>query len=180
MRKYLKIGIHETSYILRYLLLSVAETSLYKSSSRSSSQCEFRRMSSTATIVLAREDLSIPGADASPDSSTVQQSFFSLVSASNPDVIVLDFSRAPRSGADTILTIRRRSAVPILVVCDPAHPLTKAYRSAGAYECVSAPVDPLRLNQAVRRALRITGQGRAAAIRGPATLSCAGISFHSA
>src|SRR5439155_8771542 len=134
----------------------------------SSSQCEFRRMSSTATIVLAREDLSIPGADASPDSSTVQQSFFSLVSAGNPDVIVLDFSDAPRSGTDTILTVRRRSAVPILVVCNPGHPLAKKYRTAGAADCISAPLDILCLSRAIRGILRDTGDGRAHAKRGPA------------
>jgi hypothetical protein len=63
-------------------------------------------MSSAATIVLAREDLSIPGAPetALPSPDAVQNHFFDLVSDSEPDVIVLDFSGAPRSGTDTILT----------------------------------------------------------------------------
>jgi two-component system, OmpR family, response regulator len=108
-----------------------------------------------------------------------QQRFFALVSASNPDVIVLDFSKAPRSGAATILTVRRRSAVPILVVCDPAHPLANGYRKAGASECISAPVDPLCLSQAVRRVVRVTGNSPAQGMRGPAKFSFAGMSFQS-
>jgi two-component system response regulator AdeR len=137
-------------------------------------------MSGATTIVLAREDLSIPGGGPFPaDADAVQQRFFALVSASNPDVIVLDFSKAPRSGATTIVNIRRHSAAPILIVCDPAHPLAKAYRSAGASECISAPVDPLCLSQAVRRVLRITGNSRAGAMRGPTNFSFAGMSFQS-
>ena len=137
-------------------------------------------MSNTATIVLAREDLSIPGAGSSPASAdTVQERFFSLVNASNPDVIVLDFRKAPRSGADTIQTIRRRSAVPILVACDPAHPMAKVYRSAGASECLAAPVDPLCLGQAVRRIVRLTGNSGAQPMLGPAIFSFAGMSFQS-
>jgi len=137
-------------------------------------------MSSAATIVLAREDLSIPGGGPSPaDADAAQRRFFALVNASNPDVIVLDFSKAPRSGVATIRTIRRRSAVPILVVCDMGHPLTKGYRGAGASECISAPVDPLRLSQAVRRVLRVTGDNRAPAMPRPANFSFAGMSFHS-
>src|ERR1700738_3437666 len=119
-------------------------------------------MSSAVTIVLAREDLSIPGAPpgagARPDDAdAIQRRFFSLVEASKPDVIVLDFSAAPRSGADTILTIRWRSTVPILVVCNPAQTQAREYRIAGANDCITAPVDPLRLSQAVRRILWGTG-----------------------
>jgi DNA-binding response OmpR family regulator len=139
-------------------------------------------MGSAVTIVLAREDLSIPGAPMSagapPDhADAVKRRFFSLIEASKPDVIVLDFSAAPRSGADTVMTVRRRSAVPILVVCNPAHAWAKEYRSAGAVDCVSAPVDPLCLSQAVRRILRGVGNSRAQAMRRPAIFSFAGLSF---
>jgi DNA-binding response OmpR family regulator len=135
-------------------------------------------MSSAATVVLAREDLSIPGAgSSSAHAGTVQERFFALVGASNPDVIVLDLSKAPRSGADTIRTIRQRSAVPILVACDPAHPMARAYRSAGASECIAAPVDPLRLSQAVGRIVRLTGNNRAQTMHRSATFSFAGMSF---
>ncbi len=138
-------------------------------------------MSSAATIVLAREDLSIPGAGSPPPHvDAVQERFFTLVSASNPDVIVLDLSTAPRSGADTIRTIRQRSAVPILIVCDPAHPLARVYRSAGASECISAPVDPLCLSQAIRRIVRLTSDRSAQTIRSnPRNFLFAGMRFQS-
>jgi DNA-binding response OmpR family regulator len=137
-------------------------------------------MSCTATIVLAREDLSIPGSAPSPArADTVEERFFALVNASNPDVIVLDFSKAPHSGADTIQTIRRRSGVPILVACDPAHPMAKAYRRAGASECIAAPVAPLYLGQAVRRIIRLAGNCRQQPMRRSATFSFAGMSFQS-
>jgi len=45
-----------------------------------------------------------------------------LISRSSPDVIVLDFNRAPAAGTNTILTVRRRTDVPILVVCSPKQP----------------------------------------------------------
>jgi DNA-binding response OmpR family regulator len=130
-------------------------------------------MSSAATIVFAREDLSIPGAPESalPSADAVQNHFFNLVSDSKPDVIVLDFSGAPRSGIDTILTIRQRSAVPILVLCSRAHPLTEDYRIAGAADCIAAPVDILFLNQAIQRILRVTGRGGAPADKPPAKLA---------
>ena len=122
-------------------------------------------MSSATTIVFAREDLSIPGAPESalPSADAVQNHFFDLVSDSKPDVIVLDFSGAPRSGTDTILSIRQRTTVPILVVCNPAHPLTNEYRIAGAVECISTPVDILLLNQSIQRILRVTDRRAAVA-----------------
>jgi len=92
-----------------------------------------------------------------------------------PDVIVLDFSGAPRSGTDTILTIRQRSAAPILVVCSPAHPLTEEYRIAGAADCISPPVDILRLNQAIQKILRVTGHGGTRANKPPGKLTLGGI-----
>jgi hypothetical protein len=81
-------------------------------------------MSAATTILFAREDLSIPGsAEAGIPGrdrlDSVQAHFFDLISRSSPDVIVLDFSRAPAAGANTILTVRRRTDVPILVVCSP-------------------------------------------------------------
>ncbi len=137
-------------------------------------------MSSAATIVFAREDLSIPGAPETslPSPDAVQNHFFDVVSASKPDVIVLDFSGTPRSGTDTILTIRQRSAVPILVVCNPAHSLTEEYRIAGAADCISTPVDILFLNQAIQRILRVTGRGGAPANKPPAKLPLEGMSPH--
>jgi DNA-binding response OmpR family regulator len=139
-------------------------------------------MRSATTIVLAREDLSIPGAPPrvgapTDNADAIRRRFFSLVEASSPDVIVLDFSAAPRSGADTILTIRRRSTVPILVVCNPAQTQAREYRIAGADDCITAPVDPLGLSQAVRRMLGITDNNRATMRRRPVNFSFAGMGF---
>jgi hypothetical protein len=125
------------------------------------------RMGSAVTIILAREDLSIPGAPESAVSSAdhpdaVQTRFFNLVSDSKPDVIVLDFSRAPPSGTDTILTIRQRSAVPILVACNPGHPMTEDYRIAGAADCIAPPIDIFALNQSILRFLWATERRNAA------------------
>ena len=109
-------------------------------------------MAAATTIIFAREDLSIPGGaevgspgGERPDA--VQAHFFELINRSSPDVIVLDFSRAPAVGADTILTVRRRTEIPILVVCSPQQPEIEDYRIAGAADCIAAPVDIVSLNQ---------------------------------
>ena len=100
-------------------------------------------MNGAATIVFAREDLSIPGAPEHPLPSSGRAAaarghFFNLVNESEPDVIVLDFSGAPLTGSDTILAIRQRTGIPILVICDPVHPLAEEYRIAGAADCIAA------------------------------------------
>jgi two-component system, OmpR family, response regulator len=86
--------------------------------------------------------------------------FFDLVGRSKPDVIVLDFSSAPVAGTDTILTIRRRTDIPILIVCDPEQSLLDEYRIAGASGCIPAPVDIIRLNQTIQKIIRVRGHGR--------------------
>ena len=136
-------------------------------------------MSSAATIVFAREDLSIPGAPESalPSAEAVQNHFFDLVSDGKPDIIVLDFSGAPRSGTRTILTIRQRTAVPILVVCKPAHPLTEEYRSAGAAECIFAPIDIPSLHRSIKRVLGVTGRAMPLENKPRAKLAVDGMNF---
>ena len=120
-------------------------------------------MGSATTILFARADLSIPKATVSSRPSAghadnVQNRFFKLVVDSEPDIIVLDFSSVPPSGTDTILSIRRRCAVPILVVCEPGDPMTEEYRIAGAAGCIFAPIDILSLHRSVERVLRVTGR----------------------
>ena len=120
-------------------------------------------MSSTTTIVFARADLSIPDATASSESladqaDNVQARFFDLVIDNNPDIIVLDFSAAPRSGSGTILNIRRHCPVPILVICEPGDPMTEEYRIAGAAECIFAPINIPSLHRSIERVLRVTGR----------------------
>jgi two-component system OmpR family response regulator len=90
----------------------------------------------------------------------VQALFFDLVGRSKPDVIVLDFSSAPAAGTDTILTIRQRTDIPILIVCDPEQSLLDEYRIAGAAGCIPAPVDIIRLNQTIQKIIRVRGHGR--------------------
>src|SRR5260370_40814817 len=113
-------------------------------------------MSEATTILFAREDLSIPGDadDGGPGDdrpSSVQAHFFDLISRSSPDVIVLDFSRAPTAGINTVLTARRRTDDPLLVVCSPEQPEIEDYLIAGAADCIAAPVDIVSLNQTILR-----------------------------
>jgi two-component system OmpR family response regulator len=122
-------------------------------------------MSAATTIVFARDDLSIPGASEHAGSMShqpdlVQALFFDLVDRSKPDVIVLDFSSAPAAGTDTILTIRQRTDIPILIVCDPEQSQLDEYRIAGAAGCIPAPVDIIRLNQTIQKIIRVRGRGR--------------------
>jgi len=140
-------------------------------------------MSATTTILFAREDLSIPGSAGvgipgrdRPDS--VQAHFFELISRSSPDVIVLDFTRAPAAGTNTILTVRRRTDVPILVVCSSEQPEIDDYRIAGAADCIAAPVDIVSLNQTIQRIVRVRGRQRPASSRAPNNFRFAGVSFY--
>src|SRR5438045_3978095 len=99
-----------------------------------------------STIVVAREDLSIPGAaDAgnggAPGAAEIETRFFNVVRQHNPDVVVLDLTASQGDGIAAIVKIRRRSGVPILVVCCPDDPQMREYCLAGAAECMQAPVD---------------------------------------
>jgi two-component system OmpR family response regulator len=140
-------------------------------------------MSAATTIIFAREDLSIPGARediglASRHVHSVQSHFFELVSRSRPDVIVLDLSGAPGNGTDTILTIRRRTDIPILVVSDPEQTLIDDYRIAGAAGCIAAPVDIIRLNETIQKILSVRGRSRASSIGAPENFSFAGMRLY--
>src|SRR5581483_10782671 len=118
-------------------------------------------MPTATTIVVAREDFSIPGGEPGPeaapaDPGTQERRFFSLLREAKPDVVVLDLSKANGKGVDTILRIRRQSAVPILVVCDGNQQTARDYRIAGAAECIPAPLDIVTLNQALQQIVRVT------------------------
>jgi two-component system OmpR family response regulator len=139
-------------------------------------------MSGAATIVVARENFSIPGAP-EPDPSarsaaaSPEEHFFNLLRDSQPDVVVLDFSHANGSGVDTILKIRQQSPIPILVVCDVEHPSSRAYRIAGAAECIPAPVDLLLLNQVLQQIITIQRQVNPRGLRIADAVSFAGLTF---
>jgi DNA-binding response OmpR family regulator len=140
-------------------------------------------MSAATTILFARDDLSIPGGaevgtPGRDRPGSVQAHFFELISRSSPDVIVLDFSHAPAAGTNTILTVRRRTDIPILVVCSPEEPQIEDYRIAGAADCIAAPVDIVSLNQTIQRIVRVRGRQRPASSRAPNNFRFAGVSFY--
>ena len=118
-----------------------------------------------STIVVAREDLSIPGAEAG--AADVEMRFFNVVRQHNPDVVVLDLTGTNGNGIATILKIRRRTGVPILVVCGVNDPLMREYCLAGAAECMQAPVDILQLNQTVQQIIQLSHNSHAAVVPEP-------------
>jgi two-component system, OmpR family, response regulator len=139
-------------------------------------------MSMAATILFAREDLSIPGAAedttaASDPPSAVQARFFDLVNGAKPDIIVLDLSRRPAEGAETILTVRGRTDIPILVICNPEPALLDDYRVAGAAGCVAGPIDIIGLHRAIQNVLRVRGHASRSASRAPQNFAFAGMRF---
>src|SRR5437762_2787306 len=140
-------------------------------------------MNAATIILFAREDLSIPGGaevgiPGRDRPGSVQAHFFELISRSSPDVIVLDFSHAPATGTDTILTVRRRTEIPILVVCSPEQSQIEDYRIAGAADCIAAPVDIVGLNQTIQRIVRVRGRERPVSNRAPDIFRFAGVSFY--
>lgn len=134
-------------------------------------------MNRSVTVVLAREDLSVPGAAVT--ALPRETAFFDLVNRSNPDVIVLDLSRASADGASTIMTIRQRTEVPILAACPPDPSLVEQYRIAGAADCIAAPVEITRLNQAIQRILQLRARPGPASSGSQARFRFEGLSFHS-
>jgi two-component system OmpR family response regulator len=135
-----------------------------------------------ATIVFAREDLSIPGAAEVPrrDGGAMvdaESHFFNLLRGSSPDVIVLDLSCDPSVGVATILKLRGQCRIPILVVCDLRHPSVREFRIAGAAECIPTPVDILVLNERLQQIIKMKqGAGQRSAT--PETFSFAGFTFY--
>ncbi|MGA8613573.1 MAG: winged helix-turn-helix domain-containing protein [Xanthobacteraceae bacterium] len=96
----------------------------------------------------------------------------------DPDVVVLDLTSATGRGIETILDIRHNSGVPIVVVCDPAHPAASDYRLAGAVDCIAAPIDLIALNRLIQEIVRVTRTARTAPVsRGGGGWRFAGISF---
>jgi two-component system OmpR family response regulator len=140
-------------------------------------------MSVATTIIFARADLSIPGAPegAVPmdnQADAIRRHFFDLLERSRPDVIVLDYSGVPAAGTDTVFKIRRRTDIPILLVCDPTDSRVQEYRIAGANDCVPSPVDIVSLNQALQRIMLVMRRDKASVRGFPETIEFAGINFY--
>jgi DNA-binding response OmpR family regulator len=125
-------------------------------------------MPAATTIVVAREDFSIPGGEYhdnanQPEPVALENRFFSLLRESKPDVVVLDLREANGDGVGMILKIRRQSSVPILVVCGQDNPCAQDYRFAGAAECIASPVDVVAFNEVLQQIVRVNGQVAAVA-----------------
>jgi two-component system OmpR family response regulator len=106
----------------------------------------------TSTIVVAREDLTIPAAleacPAESDPAQIENHFFKTLDQHKADAVVLDLTGPHEQGVAAIRRIRQRSAVPIIVICSPEDKSMPAYREAGAAACMSPPVDLTQLRQA--------------------------------
>jgi two-component system OmpR family response regulator len=140
-------------------------------------------MSAATTIIFARADLSIPGAadefaSGVGQAGSLEARFFDLLGRSEPDIIVLDLSDASADGTRTILTIRERTDIPILVVCDREQSLLDEYRIAGAAGCIAAPVDLIRLNETIQKIIRVRGRSRASLIAAPENFCFAGMRLY--
>jgi DNA-binding response OmpR family regulator len=120
-------------------------------------------MPAATTIVVARDDFSIPGGEnhdgnSSLEPMTLESRFFNLLRESKPDVVVLDLRQANGDGVGMILKIRRQSSVPILVVCGQDNQCAQDYRFAGAAECIASPVDVVAFNEVLQQIVRVNGQ----------------------
>jgi DNA-binding response OmpR family regulator len=116
-----------------------------------------------STIVVVREDLSIPGAVESSNgdalhSADVESHFFNLLRDSKPDVILLDATSMLGDGIAAIGRIRQRSTIPVVVVCAVDENLIRAYRVAGATECLNPPVEIVALNQLIQQIINSRAQ----------------------
>ena len=92
--------------------------------------------------------------------------------------MLLDLSRANGAGVETIHKIRRQSAVPILVVYGGDDSDAHKYRTAGAANCIVAPVDVVTLNQVLQQIVRDSGQIAAPSARDVQAVKFAGMIFY--
>ena len=118
----------------------------------------------TSTVVVAREDLTIPGAvEASGldtnDPEHIENELFKTLEQNKADAVLLDLTASRGQGVAAIRRIRRRSAVPILVVCRPEDTLAADYRRAGAAACMNPPIDLMQMKEALGLPDAANGQG---------------------
>jgi DNA-binding response OmpR family regulator len=139
-------------------------------------------MPAATTIVVAREDFSIPGGETQEGEEqgepiALESRFFSLLREAKPDVVVLDLRQANGDGVGMILKIRRQSNVPILVVCGEDTKRVQDYRFAGAAECIASPVDVVAFNEVLQQIVRVNGQGAPAPAREAEAVGFSGVNF---
>ena len=118
----------------------------------------------TSTVVVAREDLTIPGAvEASGletnDPEHIENELFKTLEQNKADAVLLDLTASRGQGVAAIRRIRRRSAVPILVVCRPEDTLAADYRRAGAAACLNPPIDLMQMKEALGQPNVSNGRG---------------------
>jgi hypothetical protein len=99
----------------------------------------------TSTVVVAREDLTIPGAAeanslGTNDPKHIENEFFKTLEQNSADAVLLDLTVSHGQGVAAIRRIRRRSAVPILVICRPEDTLMPDY-TPGRRGRVHEPAD---------------------------------------
>jgi two-component system OmpR family response regulator len=135
----------------------------------------------TSTVVVAREDLSIPGALEANNAGTnspeqLENQFFNVLDQHKADAVVLDLMGSQGNGVAAIRRIRRGSAVPIIVLCPPEDRRMPAYRRAGAVACMSPPIDLIQLKETVLPSTRPNVPAPEAAAGGePDAVSFAGL-----
>src|ERR1700683_4224979 len=140
-------------------------------------------MPAATTIVVAREDFSIPGGDEQEANTplgpaALERRFFNLLRDAKPDVVVLDLSRANGSGAGMIVKIRQQSSVPILVVCPPNQEDSEQhYRVAGAAECDASQSDVVPFTEVLQQIVRANGRAPTQPAREAEVLAFAGVRF---
>src|SRR5947207_7875739 len=108
----------------------------------------------TSTVVVAREDLTIPGAIEptalkTNDRKQIKNKLLKTLEQNKADAVLLDLPASRGQGVAAIRRIRRRSAVPILVVCRPEDTLAADYRRAGAAACLNPPIDLMQMKEAL-------------------------------
>ena len=138
-------------------------------------------MPAATTIVIAREDFSIPGGEVAEPINTgepaaLESRFFNLLREARPDVVVLDLRHANGDGVGMILKVRRQSSVPILVVCGEDAQCAQDYRFAGAAECIASPVYVVAFNEVLQQIVRVNRQA-AVTRREAEGFAFAGLSF---
>jgi two-component system, OmpR family, response regulator len=74
---------------------------------------------------------------------------FKTLEQNKADAVLLDLTASRGQGVAAIRRIRRRSAVPILVVCRPEDRLAADYRRAGAAACLNPPIDLMQMKEAL-------------------------------
>ena len=139
-------------------------------------------MATASTIIIAREDLSVPGSDTDKQDTPwniaqIEYHFFDLLRQNRPDVVVLDLAVANGAGIGAIRKIREKSGVPILAVCTNGDPHAQDYTVAGAAVCLYAPLDLAQLNASIQHVIKLTRSAQPPRSQSADGFSFAGINY---